>query len=235
MSGQRATMRRRQNLFRWVVVTLTLVFFGLPLFSMLEFTTRDVTGERSGATWSALLDLDAIATRYPDLKAGFIASMGLAVLTVVIMLLLLVPTMTWVRLRLPGLSRTVEFLCLLPLTVPAIVLVVGLTPVYAWVTYFLGGKKDAIYQQRCKACHAAAPGTASPMGPNLAGVVGRKAGSGDFRYSPALKAANITWTRASLDKYLAGPTKMVPGTRMVVSIPDAEQRAELIQYLETTR
>ena len=47
--------------------------------------------------------------------------------------------MTWVRLRLPGLGRTVEFICLLPLTVPAIVLVVGLTPVYAWVTYFLGG------------------------------------------------------------------------------------------------
>jgi putative spermidine/putrescine transport system permease protein len=60
------------------------------------------------------------------------------VLTVVVMLVLLVPTMTWVRLRLPGMSRTVEFLCLLPLTVPAIVLVVGLTPVYSWVTYFLG-------------------------------------------------------------------------------------------------
>ena len=68
MSGQRAAMRRRQTVFRWVVVTLTLVFFGLPLFSMLEFTTRDVTGQRSGATWSALLDLGAIATRYPDLK-----------------------------------------------------------------------------------------------------------------------------------------------------------------------
>ena len=54
------------------------------------------------------------------------------------MLLLLVPTMTWVRLRLPGLTRTVEFICLLPLTMPAIVLVVGLTPVYAWVTYLLG-------------------------------------------------------------------------------------------------
>ena len=54
------------------------------------------------------------------------------------MLVLLVPTMTWVRLRLPGLSRTVEFICLLPLTVPAIVLVVGLTPVYAWVYYLLG-------------------------------------------------------------------------------------------------
>ena len=54
------------------------------------------------------------------------------------MLLLLVPTMTWVRLRLPGLRRTVEFICLLPLTIPAIVLVVGLAPVYAWVTYFFG-------------------------------------------------------------------------------------------------
>ena len=139
MSGQRAAMRRRQNVFRWVVVTLTLGFFGLPLFAMLEFTTRDATGKRTGATWSQLLDVSAISTRYPDLRAGFIASMGLAVLTVVIMLLLLVPTMTWVRLRLPGLGRTVEFLCLLPLTVPAIVLVVGLTPVYAWVTYFLGG------------------------------------------------------------------------------------------------
>jgi putative spermidine/putrescine transport system permease protein len=139
MSGQRAAMRRKQNVFRWVVVTLTLVFFGLPLFAMLEFTTRDATGQRTGATWSQLLDVGAISTRYPDLRAGFIASMGLAVLTVVIMLVLLVPTMTWVRLRLPGLGRTVEFLCLLPLTVPAIVLVVGLTPVYAWVTYFLGG------------------------------------------------------------------------------------------------
>ena len=139
MSGQRAAMRRRQNVFRWVVVTVTLVFFGLPLFSMLEFTTRDTTGKRTGATWSQLLDVGAISARYPDLRSGFIASMGLAVLTVVIMLLLLVPTMTWVRLRLPGLGRTVEFLCLLPLTVPAIVLVVGLTPVYAWVTYFLGG------------------------------------------------------------------------------------------------
>jgi putative spermidine/putrescine transport system permease protein len=55
------------------------------------------------------------------------------------MLVLLVPTTIWIRLRLPGLRRFVEFLCLLPLTIPAIVLVVGLAPVYAWVTYFLGG------------------------------------------------------------------------------------------------
>jgi putative spermidine/putrescine transport system permease protein len=61
------------------------------------------------------------------------------VLTVLLTLVLLVPTVIWVRLRLPRLRRVVEFACLLPLTIPAIVLVVGLAPVYAWVTYFLGG------------------------------------------------------------------------------------------------
>ena len=49
MSGQRAANRRRQNVFRWVVVTLALVFFGLPLFGMLEFTTRDAAGNAAPA------------------------------------------------------------------------------------------------------------------------------------------------------------------------------------------
>jgi putative spermidine/putrescine transport system permease protein len=49
------------------------------------------------------------------------------------MLVLLVPTMVWVRLKLPRLSRIVEFICLLPLTIPAIVLVVGLFPMYLWL------------------------------------------------------------------------------------------------------
>ena len=56
--------------------------------------------------------------------------MILVLLTVAIMLGLLVPTMTWVRLRLPALRRPMEFLCLLPLAIPAIVLVVGLAPIY---------------------------------------------------------------------------------------------------------
>jgi cytochrome c len=97
------------------------------------------------------------------------------------------------------------------------------------------GGGASLYKQRCQSCHAVGPGAASPMGPNLAGVIGRKAGAADYRYSPALKAAGITWTRASLDTYLAGPTKMVPGTRMAVTVADAGQRAELITYLETTR
>ncbi len=138
MSGNRAAARRRQTAFRRVTISLCLLFFVLPLYGMLEFTTRGPGGTRSGQTWTTLFDVGAVSAEYPALREGFLSSIGLAVLTVVIMLALLVPTMTWVRLRLPGLSRTVEFICLLPLTVPAIVLVVGLTPVYAWVTYLLG-------------------------------------------------------------------------------------------------
>lgn len=139
MSGQRAAFRRRQTVLRWVVVTVVLVFFALPLLAMLDFTTQGPGGTgRSLDTWRTLSNFSEISTEYPALREGILASLGLTVITVVVMLALLVPTMTWVRLRLPGLSRTVEFICLLPLTVPAIVLVVGLTPVYAWVYYLLG-------------------------------------------------------------------------------------------------
>ena len=136
MSGQRARIRTRQAILRRVIVGLTLVFFALPLAGMLDFTTQGPGGVgRSLTTWTELLDFPKISANYPTLKEGFLNSVGLAVVTPIVMLVLLVPTMTWVRLRLPRLSRTVEFICLLPLTVPAIVLVVGLTPVYSWIPY----------------------------------------------------------------------------------------------------
>ena len=137
MAGMRAARARRTSAFRWVVVAASGVFFLLPLFAMLEFTTRKPGGGRTAATWAELADVQKIQTDYPELWAGLKASGGMVVLTVVIMLVLLVPTMTWVRLRLPQLSRTLEFVCLLPLTIPPIVLVVGLAPVYAWVSYLL--------------------------------------------------------------------------------------------------
>jgi putative spermidine/putrescine transport system permease protein len=65
-------------------------------------------------------------------------SLMLALLTVVGMVVLLVPTMIWVRLRVPRAARLVEFLCLLPLTIPPLVIVVGIKDVYAWVNYLVG-------------------------------------------------------------------------------------------------
>ena len=133
MAGVIARRARRQSVFRWVVVVALGVFFVLPLSAMVEFSTRDRT------TWPTLLDWPKLSATYPDLTEGILNSLGQAGLTALLMLVLLVPTAIWVRLRLPRLRRIVEFLCLLPLTIPAIVLVVGLAPVYAWVTYFLGG------------------------------------------------------------------------------------------------
>jgi cytochrome c len=70
----------------------------------------------------------------------------------------------------------------------------------------------------------------------LRGVVGRKAAAvTSFNYSTAMKQSNITWTQANLDRYLAAPTKIVPGTRMVIAVSDATQRAAIIKYLSQTK
>jgi cytochrome c len=89
----------------------------------------------------------------------------------------------------------------------------------------------ALFRTRCASCHTVTPGARTTVGPNLSGVVGRKAASTTFNYSTALKATNITWTRANLERYLSGPTRMVPGTRMVIAVSDAAQRAALLNYL----
>ena len=131
--GPLSRRRRRLKAFRIVVFALMGLFFVIPILAMFEFTTRG-TGLSAPRTLQPWRDI----FKYPDLIAAIQVSLELAAITSVAGLLLLVPTMVWVRLRLPRLQRVIEFLCLLPLTVPAIVLVVGLAPVYAWVTYIFG-------------------------------------------------------------------------------------------------
>lgn len=87
----------------------------------------------------------------------------------------------------------------------------------------------------CRSCHSVEPGKHG-IGPSLHGVFGRQAAAVDgFNYSPALAQSGINWSRAALDKYLDAPVKMVPGTRMVVGVPNAGQRAAVIDYLETLK
>jgi cytochrome c len=88
---------------------------------------------------------------------------------------------------------------------------------------------------QCRSCHSVEPGR-NGIGPTLHGIVGSKAGEvPGFAFSPALKQSGITWDRATLEQWLAGPRKLVPGTRMIISVPDPVRRKAIIDYLETLK
>jgi cytochrome c len=94
---------------------------------------------------------------------------------------------------------------------------------------------QAVFEQRCAVCHSLQPAPGK-MGPPLAGVVGRKAGTvAGFAYSSALKASGVTWTVDTLDAFVKAPSKTVPGTKMLLGAPDADQRAAVIQYLSSLK
>ena len=86
---------------------------------------------------------------------------------------------------------------------------------------------------KCQACHSIEAGT-NKLGPSLHGVIGRTSGAIDgFRYSDAMKNAHLTWDEATLDKYLASPKTVVPGTKMVFpGLPKEEDRLNVIAYLK---
>ena len=127
--GKRPSRRRlKLQVFRATVLLLMGAFFLVPIGAMFEFSTRgnSINAPRTMVAWANIV-------KTPDLVDAITASLELAAITSVAMLLLLLPTMVWVRLRLPALNRIVEFLCLLPLTIPAIALVVGLLPINRWM------------------------------------------------------------------------------------------------------
>ncbi len=123
-----SSRRFKLQVFRVVVFLLMGAFFLVPIGAMFEFSTRgnSVTAPRNLDAWTNIV-------KTPDLVDAITASLELAAITSIAMLVLILPTMVWVRLRLPALNRIVEFLCLLPLTIPAIALVVGIFPINRWM------------------------------------------------------------------------------------------------------
>ena len=103
---------------------------------------------------------------------------------------------------------------------------------------FAAGDRAAgqqFFATHCTPCHATEPGV-KKVGPSLAGVVGRKSGSEPgYNYSPALKAANITWDEKTLDQWLQNPTGDVHGAKMFITVPKPGDRQNVIAYLETLK
>jgi cytochrome c len=88
---------------------------------------------------------------------------------------------------------------------------------------------------QCAVCHSI--DGSNGTGPTLQRLIGRKSGSvPGFRYSRAMKSADIAWDEATLDRYLTNPQELVPGNIMPFSgIADAQARADIIAYLRTLR
>src|SRR3954469_20513915 len=87
---------------------------------------------------------------------------------------------------------------------------------------------------QCAACHTVGASAQNSVGPVLNGVVGRAAGTyPGYRYSSAMRKSGLTWDEATLQQYLQGPDKMVPGTKMTFAgIQSSDDLANLIAYLK---
>lgn len=96
-----------------------------------------------------------------------------------------------------------------------------------------GARGRELYETRCVACHSI---DSDRVGPRHRGLIGRRAGSvAGFDYSPALRAAELVWNDATLDRWLADPEATNPGQKMNYRVADARDRADLIAYLATAR
>jgi putative spermidine/putrescine transport system permease protein len=130
--GGAGTVARRTAL---VVVG---ALFAVPIAAMVAFSLRSADGTGHDLNhWLAIVDPEN-ERMYRNLVEGVTNSLLLAVVSALLVLVLLVPAMVLVHLRYPRLVRPLEFVCLVPITVPAIVLVVGLAPVYSVVSRVAG-------------------------------------------------------------------------------------------------
>ena len=116
-----------------------------------------------------------------------------------------------------------------------LVIALGSAASVAWAD---PGRGERVFQ-RCYACHSVVAGEDKLPGPNLRCVLGRRAGTlPGFEFSPAMieagAARGLVWTRATLDRFLADPQAVLPGTAMgTPGLPGAEDRRDVIDYLES--
>jgi glucose/arabinose dehydrogenase/cytochrome c2 len=93
------------------------------------------------------------------------------------------------------------------------------------------------FRAQCALCHSAEPNdNGGAQGPSLQGVLGRKAASGaGFAYSPALRSSSLTWDDTTLQRFLAAPTAVVPGSAMVIPVPQQADRENIVAYFTAVK
>jgi len=114
---------KRSRIWSWVIFALGAAYFFIPLIATFEFSMRMRRGEYS-------FDAYRVVFGDPRFQQTFLYSTVIAVFTILIGVLLVVPTAYWIRLRMPRIRPVVEFITLLPLIIPAIVIVFGYIRMY---------------------------------------------------------------------------------------------------------
>lgn len=115
------------QLWRRAILVSVAVYLLLPIVAMADFSTKTLSGRRGLESWRAIF-------QQPDLVAAILTSLELALIVIGLVFFLVVPTVVWVHLKLPRLRRPIELICLLPLAIPGIVLVVGVSSIYRWIS-----------------------------------------------------------------------------------------------------
>ncbi len=124
---------------RWIIGVVVALVFAVPFLATVLFTLTPLPGGSglSFERWAGIVD-PANAAKYRPIWTGLSNSLILAAVTVALVVGLFTPTMVLVALAFPRLRRVFEFVALLPISLPAIVLVVGLTPIYLQIGRTLG-------------------------------------------------------------------------------------------------
>ncbi|MDP9027926.1 MAG: ABC transporter permease subunit [Actinomycetota bacterium] len=127
---------------RSIILIIAALLFVTPIVALVEFTLRvgqPVKGVQAYGPLHYLAIFDPTTSgAYQELFQAIGNSLIICVITVVIVLVLLLPTMLLVELRFRKLRRVLEFICIIPITIPTVVLVVGFVPVYSAVVGIFG-------------------------------------------------------------------------------------------------
>ena len=124
-----ASMKRR-SFWSWLWIAIGALYFILPLYSTFDFSLRAKKGVLTFLAYERIF-------KDPNFWSTIEFSLVIAIFTIIVSILLVVPTAYWIRLRLPKLRVMVEFISMLPFVVPAIVLVFGLIRVFSGAPFFL--------------------------------------------------------------------------------------------------
>jgi len=121
---------RKTRLWSWVWIVIGALYFLVPLAATLDFSLRAKKDELGFTAYSRVFN-------DPAFYKSFIFSLEMAIATIIVCFLLIVPTAYWVQLRMPRVRPVMEFITLLPFVVPGVVLAFGLIKVYSRPPFLL--------------------------------------------------------------------------------------------------